>query len=57
MLRENRNRGGWRELYGRDSLIIQGYEPQRTGIGTDVRAIKRDLWGNAVEDKLVDFKT
>jgi hypothetical protein len=57
MLRENKNQGAWGKLYGADMLIMQGYEIERTGIGSDVRAVKRDLRGNVVEDKLVDFKT
>jgi len=57
MLSENKSQGAWGELYGTDRLIIEGYEIERTGIGSDVHAIKRDIWGNVVEDKLVDFKT
>ena len=57
MLSENKNQGAWGELYGRDRLIIKGYEIEDTGIGSDVRAVKRDMLGNVVEDKLVDFKT
>jgi hypothetical protein len=57
MISENTNQGAWGELYGADRLIIQGYEIEKTGIGSDVHAVKRDMWGNVIEDKLVDFKT
>lgn len=54
---ENINQGGWGELYGDDQLIIQGYEIEKTGRGSDRRIVKRDIWGNIVEDKLIDYKT
>ena len=53
----NINQGAWGELYGRDILVIGGYEIETRHKGADVHAMKRDLWGNVVEDKLVDFKT
>ena len=53
----NTNQGAWGELYGTDILVIRGYEIEKTGIGSDVHAVKRDLRRNVIEDKLVDFKT
>lgn len=57
ILEENKNQGDWGELYGDDQLIIQGYEIERTGKGSDRRIVKRDVWGNIVEAKLIDHKT
>jgi hypothetical protein len=51
------NQEAWGGLYGSDRLIIEGYEIEKTGIGSDVHAIKKDIKGNVVDDKLVDFKT
>ncbi len=55
-IRENRNQGRWGELYGDDQLIIQGYEIEKHRT-PDRRAVRRDVWGNIVEDRLIDYKT
>jgi hypothetical protein len=54
---ENKNQGRWGELYGDDQLIINGYEVEETGKGSDRRVVKRDLFGNIIEEKLIDYKT
>ena len=56
-LEENKNQGHWGELYGDDQLIIQGYEIEETGKGSDRHIVKRDIFGNILEDKLIDYKT
>lgn len=55
-MKENRNQGRWGELYGDDQFIIQGYEIEKHKT-PDRRVVKRDIWGNIVEDKLIDYKT
>ena len=57
LINTNRNQGKWGELYGADRLIIDGYRIEKTGIGSDVHAVKEDMSSHVIEDKLVDFKT
>jgi hypothetical protein len=56
-LNENKNQGRWGELYGDDQLIIDGYEIEETGIGSDRHIVKRDVWGNIIDERLIDHKT
>jgi len=57
-LNENKNQGRWGELYGDDQLKIKGYEIEETnGIGSDRRIVKKDIWGNVVDKRLIDYKT
>ena len=55
-MKENQNQGRWGEIYGDAQLIIQGYEtePHKT---PDRRIVKRNIWGNIVDDRLIDYKT
>jgi hypothetical protein len=55
-LKENQNQGRWGELFGDDQLIIQGYEIEKRKT-PDRHVIKRDILGNIVDDRLIDYKT
>ena len=53
---ENQNQGDWGELYGDDQVIIEGYEIERRRT-PDRHIVKRDIFGNIVDERLIDYKT
>ena len=57
ILRENQRQGKAGEQYADDQIIIQGYEIEETGKGSDRHIIKRDIFGNIVDEKNIDYKT
>jgi hypothetical protein len=54
--RENRRKGKVTEELIQQRYGLNGYDVKRTGSGSDYHAIKRDVLGNIIEDKLIEVK-
>ncbi|MBS3147583.1 hypothetical protein J4219_01735 [Candidatus Woesearchaeota archaeon] len=57
VLAQNRRRGREGEEVAKMQLALQGYETERTGRGSDLRARRRDFTGRVIESKLIEVKT
>ena len=56
-IRENQRKGSVAEKIIRDNDALRGYEMERTGVGSDYHATKRNMHGRIIESLDIEVKS